>query len=209
MKIKLLTIAIALGFGLLSCTNQQTKNEKNTPEKKQNVTHESVKYNIDTENSKANWKGSMIGVYAHEGEIMFKEGSIELTDGNISGGEFVIDMTSMVTTDDDALYKMAPREKLIGHLQSPDFFATEQFPTAGFKIKSVSGNEIIGDLSIRGKVNEEKVSDVRFSVENNSLKASGKLVFDRQKYDVSYENKMNDMVLSDDIELMIEITASR
>jgi len=52
---------------------------------------------------------------------------------------------------------MGPREKLIGHLKAADFFDTENFPTAIFKITKVNGNEVFGNLTIKGKTNEEKL----------------------------------------------------
>ena len=144
----------------------------------------------------------MIGVYAHEGDLKFESGKLTLSNDALAEGEFLVDMNSMITTDNDALYKMAPRETLIGHLKSADFFDTKNFPMTTFKITKVNGNKVFGNLTIKGKTNEEKLTNV--IIQEN--KFSGTLTFDRQKYGVSYKNTMNDMVLSNDIELKIEIT---
>ncbi len=212
MKTKHLPIlfAIALSFALFSCQSNKTEEAENIEEliEADDATHVSFTYQIDTENSKVGWKGSMIGVYSHEGDLLFKEGHLSINGGQLVEGAFTADMTSMVTTDDDALYKMASREKLIGHLSAPDFFSTEEFPTATFLVKSHSGNTVTGDLTIRGMTNEETITDVIIVEENGTFTATGNLVFDRQLYNVSYEHKMSDMVLSDDIELTISLSGS-
>jgi len=199
---KHLIILVIAATSMFACNSEESKhnNEKNHKnEMKQ------VDYNVSPSESVLNWKGSMIGIYSHEGTMVFNESSISIKDGKIVGGSFVVDMNSMLTTDDDALYVNAPREKLIGHLQAEDFFATEKYPTSGFVFKQMDGNDITGELTVRGITNSEKVTDVIITEEDGNFSASGNLVFDRQNYGVTYENKMNDMVLSDDIELTISL----
>ena len=201
------TIIIStLAIGLFACGNS------NQNEVKEEATNEVVatetaatSYAIDVEKSVVSWKGSMIGVYAHEGDLKLNEGSLTTNDGVITGGEFTVNMNSMVTTDDDALYQMAPREKLIGHLKAPDFFDTEKFPTGNFKIKSVEGNVITGDLTLKGVTKEATINAVTTTETDGNISATGTLVFNRQDYGIAYKNTMNDMVLSDDIELTISI----
>lgn len=199
-------ILSTLAIGLFACgnSNQNEAEEETTNEV---VATETVtkSYTIDTEKSVVSWKGSMIGVYAHEGDLKFTEGSLETENGTITSGEFTVDMNTMVTTDDDALYEMAPREKLIGHLKAPDFFDTEQFPNGSFKIKAVEGDVITGDLTLKGITKESKVNVVTITETDGNISATGTLVFNRQDYGITYKNTMNDMVLSDDIELTINI----
>ncbi len=205
MKMKKTILLGAMAFGIFACgTNQKETTEETTTEEIV-VEAAPVSYALNTEKSVTGWKGSMVGVYAHEGDLKFTEGTLTTKDGAITGGSFTIDMNSMVTTDDDALYKMAPREDLIGHLKSADFFGVEISPTANFVIKSVEGNAITGNLTIKDVTNQETVSDVELTESNGVLTATGSLVFDRQIYGVSYANSMNDMVLSDEIELTISI----
>jgi len=203
IKISLIGL-IALSVFSCNSSNKKTESKTSTINKESEKT-DNVKYQIDTDVSVIHWKGSMIGVYAHEGDLKLKSGNFSLNNSNIVEGEFTVDVNSMITTDDDALYKMAPREKLIGHLKSADFFDTENFPTAIFKITKVNGNEVFGNLTIKGKTNEEKLTNVK--VQDNHL--SGLLTIDRQKYGVTYKNKMNDMILSDDLELNVEITGKK
>ena len=94
---------------------------------------------------------------------------------------------------------------MIEHLKAEDFFAVDTFPTANFKIESTEGDVITGKLTIRGITGTEKVTNVNILEENGKITALGKLVFDRQKYNVTYESKMKDMILSNDIELTISL----
>ncbi len=203
MKTLKITFIGILILSVFSCNDTKEKTKDNSSDKKtENVKAEKISYQIDTEESVVHWKGSMVGVYAHEGDLKFKSGKLTLTNDKVAEGEFLVDMNSMITTDDDALYKMAPREKLIGHLKAADFFDTENFPVATFTITEGNDTEISGNLTIKGKTNKEKLTDIKIT----GNKLSGILTFDRQKYDVTYKNTMNDMVLSDEIELKIEIT---
>ena len=199
-----------LALTIMSC-NDSAKKEKTTQtkEKTENTQSISTTYKINTKNSVVGWKGSMIGVYAHEGNLNFNNGSFVVSNNKVANGTFTVDMKSMITTDDDALYKMAPREKLIGHLQAPDFFDVENHPTSTFKITNTEGTTVIGDLTVKGKTNSEKLTNVTIAETENGIQLSGTLTFDRQKYGITYKNTMNDMVLSDDIELNIKITGNK
>lgn len=207
MKIRTMLIASAIAFGLFAFNNaNQIKSNQSNTETPKNEEAVSVTYFVDTEKSVVNWKGKMIGVYAHEGTMRLTEGSLKVTDEIVTEGNFTVDMNSMLTTDSDALYKMASREKLIGHLKADDFFSTEKYPTATFKIKEVNKDVIKGDLTIKGVTNEETLTNVKLTVADKNVTVSGILVFDRQKYGVAYKHTMNDMVISDDIELTVSIS---
>lgn len=160
-------------------------------------------YNIDASASRVMWKGSMLGMYSHEGTLKFKEGTVEVLDGKVTGGKFVIDMTSINPTD-DGYNEEKPKEKLIGHLSSPDFFDTENHPTASLEL--MAGGK--AKLTIRGNTNEEMVENMDVRIDDKAFKATSNLTFDRTKYDVSFVHPMQEMVLSDDIELSIEVAAT-
>lgn len=213
MKIKILSIAAVIAVGLYACGNagQETSTEgtEETATEVEETTEvaTSASYTIDVSNSTVAWKGTMMGMYSHEGVIGLTEGSLSTEGGVITGGSFTIDATVISTTDDDALYAMASREDLVGHLQSDDFLGAETNPTGSFVISSVDGNSITGDLTLKGKTNSETIADVTLTEADGTVKATGNLTFDRQKYGISYE-KGGDMVVSDDIELTITLSGT-
>ena len=104
----------------------------------------------------------------------------------------------------DTLYK-TEENKLVRHLESDDFFDVINYPTASFTItKSKPENSsITGNLTIRGITNSETVSEIFFDKELSTV--SGSISFDRQKYGVSFKGSSKDMLISDDVDLKINL----
>jgi polyisoprenoid-binding protein YceI len=165
-----------------------------------------VAYNIDTATSAVDWKGTMVGVKSHTGTLHFASGDLTEKGGALVGGSFVVDMRSYTFTDTNYAKpgsKQGTKQNLMGHLMSPEFFAVDSFPTAQFTITSVSGNTATGDMTIRGRRNTEKVENISITADGKTIQATGDLTFNRQKYGVSWNSPMKDMVLSNDIVLKI------
>ncbi|MCG8321956.1 MAG: YceI family protein [Cytophagales bacterium] len=164
---------------------------------------------IDLAQSLVAWKGEMLGVYAHEGTLKFSEGTVTVSDGEITGGNFVVDMTSMVPTDENFNPEEGKtKEKLVGHLSSDDFFAVTDNPTASFTINEISGNTAKGTLTVRGKTGEETVENLSVTREGDKVKLTGTLKFNRKNYDVAFDHPVQEMVISDEVQLNIELLAS-
>ena len=164
---------------------------------------------IDLAQSMVAWKGEMLGVYAHEGTLKFTEGTVTVSDGEITGGSFVVDMTSMVPTDENFNPEEGKtKEKLVGHLSSDDFFAVADNPTASFTINEISGTTAKGTLTVRGKTGEETVENVTVTKEGDLVKLTGTLKFNRKNYDVAFDHPVQEMVISDEVQLNIELLTS-
>ncbi|MCS6935457.1 MAG: YceI family protein [Chitinophagales bacterium] len=193
---------------LASCNQQPASNQENNTA--ENNAPE-VTYTLVTDSmSVIKWRGEVLGVKEHYGTVNFKEGTITVKGNTLAGGSFVADLTTIKPTDSNYDVKQGHTpEKLVAHLSSPDFFDVKNYPTATFKIDSVSGNTATGTLTIRGKSNTETLTDVVITEAENGIKASGKLNFDRKKYDVSFDMPVKDMVLSNNISLTIELTAKK
>jgi polyisoprenoid-binding protein YceI len=133
---------------------------------------------IDLAKSEFKWTGTKI-TGSHYGTVPLKSGSLVVEKDVIKGGEFVIDLNGLTAGDLTGEYK----GKLEGHLKSGDFFNVEKFPTATLKVKSVKGDKVTADLTIKGKTNP-----VTFDVKKDGTTYSGKLVFDRTKFDMIYNS---------------------
>ncbi len=169
-----------------------------------------AKLTVDAAASKVTWKGDMLGLYSHEGNINIKDGNVTLKDGKLTGGTFTIDMTSIKPTD--ANYSAEDNhtaENLVGHLSSPDFFDIANNPTATFAITSVEGSKVNGNLTIRGKTNPETLELGTIALEGMNVKLTGKITFDRQKYGVAFAMPVKDKVLSDDITIGVDLLAKK
>lgn len=203
----ILVTIIALGLSLTACNNAQKSQDKDasadTPSEKETALKPQT-IAIDTVNSVVQWTGALVGVYKHHGTIKFKKGTLTVKGDKIVKGSFVADLTTMKATDKN--YKPdegKTKEKLIKHLSSPDFFNVKKYPDASFKIQEHKANSITGQLTIRDNTHQETVNDVKIKTTKGKYKFTGKLTFDRQKYDVSWKHPMKDKALSDDIELKI------
>lgn len=208
MKRNQFIIAVALlgTMSLYSCSGNKAENtEKVVAE----ATTSAVKEESKTANLEASvvaWEGTMLGVYSHSGVLKFSEANIVMAEDKLVGGSFTVDMGTMVATDENYNVEEGKTpEKLVGHLKSADFFDVENHSTAQFTITSVEGTTATGTLTVRGKSNEEKVENIQVATEGGATKVSGSLTFDRKKYDVSYDVAAADMVLSDEIELSVEL----
>lgn len=207
--------ALVVGAMLTSCGGE-TKTEgetakTETTDASNDAATAAATWNIDPAASDIHWDGHTAGanVYGHNGVIRIKEGTITTEGEMIKSGNFVVDMTSIQPMDEN-YGEENPKEKLVGHLSSADFFAVDEHPTATFTIKSVDGNTVTGDLTIRGKTNEEKVTINEMEMmPDGTMRAQGTLTFDRQKYDVAWEHFLEDTVLSDDIKLEISVIAKK
>ncbi len=212
MKLKQLSILSVAAMMLASCASEQ-KEEKTEEVAEAAVEQAATTFNANTETSKVYWLGDVIGAYQHEGFVNLNSGTLTVENGAITAGTFEVDMTHIYPTD-TASYKPEDSDEkgkmsdLVGHLSTGDFFNTAEFPTATFEITTVEGSVIKGNLTVRGKTHEETLNLESFEVTDGNITAKGKLVFDRQKYDVAWVHYMKDMVLSDDIALNIELFAS-
>ncbi|MCF8278258.1 MAG: YceI family protein [Flavobacteriales bacterium] len=197
----LLTIAASTSLFLASCGGTQEPVAETAPV----TTVESVTKTIDPATSTVNWVGKMIGIKAHNGTINLQEGSLTLEGDKVTAGSFVVDMSSITPLDDNYAAPgsaQGTREMLVGHLSSGDFFAIEENPTATFEVTGTNEDgSVNGNLTLRGKTNAETVTNV--VVADGTV--TGTLVFDRKKYDVAWDSPMKDAVLSNDIELQIEL----
>ena len=134
---------------------------------------------VDLAKSEFKWTGKKVAG-PHFGKVALQSGTIVEKDGKLAGGEFVIDMNKMTVEDLEGEWA----DKLIGHLKSPDFFDTAKHGTAKLVVKSVAGTKVKADLTIKNIT-----KPVEFDVKKEGTTYSGKLVFDRTKYDIKYNSK--------------------
>ena len=197
----LIAFTFIITLFISSCGNTEI-NKQDAPSEVQEVDSVPKSLNINTSTSSVEWKGVMVGIYSHNGFVSIKEGNMVWQGNKITGGSITIDMETM--TQSDSLYK-TEENKLVAHLESPDFFDIANFPTATFEITSSEKgtNKVYGNLTVKGITNSEVVENVIFDVETKS--ATGTLKFDRQKYGVTYKGSKKDMLVGDEVEMTISL----
>src|SRR4051794_20965848 len=107
-----------------------------------------VKYTFDQAASKVTWVGSKV-TGKHDGGFSTFKGTVDVVDGSPEKSKVDVDIDATSITSDN--------EKLTGHLMSPDFFDTKQFPKATFVSTKIdkggdkgASNTITGNLTIKG-----------------------------------------------------------
>lgn len=190
MKKTIFTIALALAFVSTATANNPIDDEK-------------VPVNVSE--STVTWKGYKV-TGSHEGTIQLKSGHLEMDGDKLTGGEFVVDMTTIENSDLDGDMK----GKLEGHLKSDDFFGVSTHPTATLvftDVKPFNNNSytVTGDLTIKGIT-----KPVTLVVSMFEGKATATVKIDRAQYDVRYGSgsffdNLGDKAIYDEFDLVVDL----
>ena len=157
--------------------------------------------------SQIRWYGEELTGKTHYGDLSFREGQIELQDGLIIGGNFVVNMISLSVED----LSGGAKARLEGHLRSDDFFSVDKYPEATLKITQKAKFEgdvqkLYGELTIKGIKHA-----VDFTIILGDKKtAIANLTFDRSKYNVrfrsgSFFENLGDKLILDDIRMEVSL----
>lgn len=169
---------------------------------------ETQKFYIETSQSNVDWVGRKV-TGAHNGTIAVKAGSLSITNGQLVGGEIIIDTTSIKVID---VTDPGTNAQFAGHLASDDFFAIDQYPEAKLIITSVSGKHIEGDLTIKG-ITHPISFEAAVNIKGYTLITSAKLVIDRTKYNMKFRSgnffqNLGDTLIYNDFDLNVTIIAT-
>jgi hypothetical protein len=173
----------------------------------------------DTRSSNVEWIGAR-PASQHNGIVSLKEGRLMVSEGEIAGGSFVIDLENIEVLD---ITDPSRNARLKAHLESDDFFDVPNHPEAVFeitrveKIENPSGDNthmITGNLTMRG-VTRSVTFNAAIDVAGDQVSAiSEQFVIDRTEWGVNYQSQtvsagLLDRFILDDIALVINLTASR
>jgi polyisoprenoid-binding protein YceI len=140
---------------------------------------------INKELSSIDWIGKKV-TGQHTGTLNIKEGTIKVENGSVTSGEVIIDMTSILVTDLEGEYK----GKLEGHLNSPDFFDTQNHNIAILKINSTKKTKgsiftVKADLTIKG-ITKPIEFPATIEIKDGKVAAYAEVQVDRTLYDIKY-----------------------
>ncbi len=160
---------------------------------------------VDIKTSSIKWTGTKV-LGSHHGTINLSKGYLEMEDGELIGGMFVADMSSITVND---LKAGEGKEKLEGHLKSDDFFGTANHPTATLTITSTEATDdgylVTADLTIKGIT-----KSIEFDMEVDDTMATANVTIDRTEFGVRYGSgsffdNLGDKTISDDFELEVTL----
>jgi polyisoprenoid-binding protein YceI len=206
-------IAFSGIIALFSCSgNQQQALEATDAQEVMEISGEASLFQANLDESIVTWIGSK-PAGKHNGTINITDGSVSIQNGQVAGGSFTMDITSLRVLDMPE--GSEGHTKLSGHLMSADFFDAANYAMASFEITSVepysSSNLVVndefetenkpltesenivenpnywvsGNLTLRGTT-----KNIRFpaniSIVNNQVSAAAKFNIDRTNWGLMY-----------------------
>lgn len=217
---------------LFACTNAPDSDEATTTDAKDvNENKSGQKWDVNVSDSKIEWIGTKVSGY-HTGIVPIKSGEIQVNNGEVTGGKFVMDIANMTVLGPKGS-DTAKNNKLLGHLKSADFFDVAKHPEGTFEltgVKPYSGEAIKDTTDPRqDEINEYKVTNpthtvsgnltlkgvtkniefpARITVSGNVADAIAKFNIDRKEWGIVYPGQPDDLI-RDQIHLGISIKASK
>ncbi|MGB5405120.1 MAG: YceI family protein [Robiginitalea sp.] len=163
------------------------------------------KKEVKTKESKVAWKAYKV-TGSHNGTVDLKSGTLMFDNDKLTGGEFTVDMTTLIATDLEG----ESRQKLEGHLKSDDFFSVASNPTSTLvfsNVKSTGKNsyEVTGNLTVKGIT-----KPVTFDVSVYGSKATATMKVDRTQFEVKYGSgsffdDLGDKTIYDEFDLVVDL----
>lgn len=229
MKTRLAIVLIAL-MAFACAESPKSDNAEVADAKEVNKVEEAVSYTVSDE-SHVTWIGTKLNGQ-HNGTIAISEGAIEVKEGDIVGANITIDLNQIDVLDLEGEYE----DKLVGHLQSPDFFMTDSFPTATFELTSVAAytadstttegddesdlkvqdptHTLTGNLTMRGTTKSISFP-AKVSTEGDAVTAVANFNIDRTQWGVSYNadsgvgDIAKDKVINNTVNVGFNLTATK
>lgn len=203
-----------IGLSVVACKNAKNEVKANDAEEVSQAALGATQFTADASASTITWKGFK-PTKSHNGTINISEGSVSLDNGKLTGGNFIIDMNSIINLDIESEEYNA---KLVGHLKTADFFDVANHPFSVFTITGVEDTEgkmmIKGNLSIKGiKKNIEFPASVSVDGDDVSFK-SETFSIDRTEWDIKFHSgkffeDLKDNLIKDNIEMTFNVKATK
>ncbi|MDO7876290.1 YceI family protein [Hymenobacter sp. ASUV-10] len=206
-------------FAALSLATVQANPGAKAPKAAKTATKAAVTYKLQPNLSTLGWEGKAV-THGHNGTVQFASGDLQVNGANVVGGTVTVEMKTIKATD---ITDAETQAKFYGHMAADDFFLVEKFPTATFKITSVTpikgakagenNATVAGDMTIKGVTN--KISfPAKVGVKDGVAAASGTVTVDRTKYGLKYGSKsffesIGDKAINDDFTLSFNVIAKK
>jgi polyisoprenoid-binding protein YceI len=176
------------------------------------VSIESGVYQIQSSQSLVEWFGKKRVGASHDGSVDLAYGQVTFDAmGTLVNGTFTIDMTTINSYENI--------DRLVSHLNSADFFDTENHREATFVLTRSDMTApgmytVTGDLTIKGITNEVTFPARIISESEGTVRAIASMEINRASYDVrfgspSFFNDLGDALIEDTITFDLNIVATK
>ena len=144
----------------------------------------------------------------HNGTVGISAGALNIDGSKLIGGNFTIDLKTIKALD---ITDPGYNQKFIGHITSGDFFEIEKFPTASFVITKVAGNQVTGNLTVKG-ITKSITFPAEIAVKGGKVTAKANITIDRTDFNIKYGSKkffdsIGDKAIYDDFALTVSLVS--
>ncbi len=213
-----------------ACSDAPESDQAKTSDAQEVSANADESWQVNTNDSKIEWIGTKVTGY-HTGVVPIKNGQLNVKDGAVTGGKFVMDVANLSVSGPKEVPADA-NTKLLGHLKSADFFDVEKHPEASFELTSLRpfegavadtadprqdeineykvGNPthtISGNMTIKG-VTKNIEFPAKITVNGDKAEAIAKFNIDRKQWGIVYPGKPDDLI-RDNVHLGIRIAAAK
>ncbi|MFT4566290.1 MAG: polyisoprenoid-binding protein YceI [Saprospiraceae bacterium] len=219
----LLILLLALGTVTMFSCKKASGEEAKVSEAAAVATSVGQDIPVSLSSSVVNWEGAK-PTGTHTGTISLSEGVVTLKDGEVAGGSFTLDMTSITNTDQEGDMKAGLEAHLKGLAEGKEdhFFNTPVHPTGKFEITKVTelnndpaaSHLVYGNLTLKG-IAKEVGFKANVKVDGSSVSVvTPPFTIDRTQWGVNYGSKsvfddLGDKFVNDEIGLTITLNASK
>lgn len=221
MRKHVITLVALAALSLTACKNDPKTIESDTVETVE-TSKDAVAYKVVASDSKIGWEGSKVVGGKHHGSIAIQEGSLNVQEGIVLNGTFVVDMNSISVED---LKPEDGKADLEAHLKgtasdemADHFFNVAKYPTATFNltsVKEVDGKTVIaGNLTMKG-ITKNIEFPAAINVSDNELSIhADTFPINRTDFGVNYNSNsvfdaLGDKAINDNIEVKLHIVAKK
>ena len=148
-----------------------------------------TRYRVDATASSITWHATKV-TGEHMGTVDVTNGYLSITDGELVAANVIANMETIRCTDLEGEWG----DKLVGHLNSDDFFNVSEHKTSSFTLRNIEAldetkgdatHTVTGDFTIRG-ITKSVTFDAKVADNNGKLSIEGSVVLDRAQFEVKY-----------------------
>lgn len=222
---KLSVLVLIIGFAA-ACSSGGGEATKTSEARQVKESEFDMVYAIDKTASSLKWEGYK-PTGEHYGTVDITSGELMVKEGNLVGGEFVIDLTSINVLD---IEDPGMNARLTNHLKSADFFEVENYPEARFEITEVTPvtgapadpgmekgeieptHKVTGNLTVKG-ISKSIAFNANVDMTEGEFNALTNMFFlDRTEWDVKFKSKkifanLKDDFINDEMGITIKLVA--
>jgi len=222
MRKNVIALFACAALSLTACKNESKQTVDTDAIETSETSKDAIQYAVNTNESKIDWTGGKLTGGKHNGHLSLSAGEVDVNEGKVVGGKFVIDMKSIEVAD---LKTGDGKEDLEAHLKgtgkdeaADHFFNVNKFPTGTFEITSITeenGKNIVnGNLTLKDITKNISFSAAINVTDNEVTIHTDEFAINRTEWNINFNSNsifdgLGDKAINDDILVKLHIKATK